>query len=82
MLYCLALVALVKEKPMWTDPIVQELHQQRHAHAAQFDFDLSRLLLALHAAQDTQPSKTQAALKWPAQKTRTNTQEQQAQNRR
>ena len=32
---------------MWQDPIVAEVRQVREAHAAQFDFDLRAIYLAL-----------------------------------
>ncbi len=32
---------------MWTDPIVEELHEQRKQHAAKLGFDVHRVYLEL-----------------------------------
>jgi hypothetical protein len=50
---------------MWTDPIVDALHAQRRAQAAELGFDVQRVLAALHAAQDLQASRLQAPLVQP-----------------
>jgi hypothetical protein len=36
---------------MWQDPIVAEVRRVREAHAAQFDFDLQAIYLALKEAE-------------------------------
>jgi hypothetical protein len=54
---------------MWTDPIIEDLHAQRRAHAAEYGFDVKRLLAALHAAQDSEASKVAAPLVQPARQT-------------
>ncbi len=51
---------------MWTDPIIEDLHAQRRAHAAEYGFDVKRLLAALHAAQDRETSQVDAPLVQPA----------------
>jgi hypothetical protein len=54
---------------MWTDPIIEDLHAQRRAHAAEYGFDVQRLLAALHMAQDNEPSNLQTQLVLPTKRT-------------
>ena len=36
---------------MWTDPLVEELHQQRREHAQRFGFDVAKIFAHLRAQQ-------------------------------
>ncbi len=42
---------------MWQDPIVGEVRQIREAHAAQFNFDLQAIYLALKKAEQNSKRK-------------------------
>lgn len=44
---------------MWTDPIAEEIHQQRKQHAAEFGFDVHRVYLELKRL-DESPSPLDA----------------------
>lgn len=41
---------------MWTDPIIEEIHQIRTEHAAQFNYDLAAIVKDLRA-QEQQSGK-------------------------
>ena len=41
-----------QETEPWRDPIVEEIHAIREAHAAEFDYDLDRMYAALMREAD------------------------------
>lgn len=45
---------------MWNDPIIEELHVQRRAHAAQFGFDPHKIFSELRKLDET-PSPVENA---------------------
>lgn len=38
---------------MWVDPVVEEIHSIREAHAAQFQHDLKRIAFDLRRTEDS-----------------------------
>jgi glycine/serine hydroxymethyltransferase len=50
---------------MWNDPIIEELHQLREAHAAKFNNDLKAIFDDFKRAEEEYRQKGYKVVSWP-----------------
>jgi hypothetical protein len=53
---------------MWNDPIIEELHQARQAHAAKFNYDLKAIYDDFKRVEEEYRQKGYPLVSWPLRK--------------